>query len=146
MPTASAIQRRTPTFSGCTPAPGPVPNKRTKMLRTSWTFLGDSIRMRMQLVRDWLFDETNRRWTIVVDWSIYLLVGNNASVRINMAAEPGYVTGNLEINKYSYTLTNSAIKHWDYKTVSGLTVSHIEENHWTVSLIILYDLHAVKVT
>src|SRR5262245_22721476 len=58
-------------------------------------------------------------------WSIYLLVGNNQSVRINMAAERGYITGNLEINKYNYTLTSSAVKHWDYETVSGLAVSHI---------------------
>jgi hypothetical protein len=58
-------------------------------------------------------------------WSIYLLVGTNQSVRINMAASPGYVTGNLQTTKYNYTLTNSAIKYWDYATVSGLVVSHI---------------------
>lgn len=68
-------------------------------------------------------------------WSIYLLVGNNQSVRINMAAKPGYITGNLEINKYNYVLTNSAVKHWDYETVDGVIVSHI------VNLLYSYHRH-----
>ncbi|KAF1955280.1 hypothetical protein CC80DRAFT_493202 [Byssothecium circinans] len=58
-------------------------------------------------------------------WSIYLLVENNRSVRLNMAAESGYLTGNLNIRPYDYALTTSSIKHWDYKTVPGLSVSHI---------------------
>ncbi|KAF2787665.1 hypothetical protein K505DRAFT_287539 [Melanomma pulvis-pyrius CBS 109.77] len=58
-------------------------------------------------------------------WSIYLLVGNNESVRINMAASPGYITGNLEITPYNYTLTNSAIQHWDYAIINGVVVTHI---------------------
>ena len=58
-------------------------------------------------------------------WSVYLLIGNERSVRINMAASPGYITGNLEIRQYDYGLTNSAIRHWDYATVSGVVVSHI---------------------
>jgi len=58
-------------------------------------------------------------------WSIYLLVESDESVRINMAAPPVYITGNLEITPYNYTLTNSAIRHWDYVMINGVVVTHI---------------------
>lgn len=59
-------------------------------------------------------------------WSIYLVLANNAgSIRINMRAEYGDPTGILEWTSHAYTVTNSAIKYWDFAAAPGIQVSHI---------------------
>lgn len=58
-------------------------------------------------------------------WSIYLIVDGASSVRLNMAAKPGYITGELEIRRHQYILSNTAIKVWDFAVVSGVTVQHL---------------------
>lgn len=50
-------------------------------------------------------------------WSIYLLLAGNASIRINMAAEAGYIDGELRLTSQNYQLTNSAIIHFDYDVI-----------------------------
>lgn len=57
-------------------------------------------------------------------WSIYLLINDGASsVRLNMEAPAGYITGELKTTSYDYALSNSAIKYWDYATTPSMTVS-----------------------
>ena len=58
-------------------------------------------------------------------WSIYLLLHGGGSVRINMRAERGYVNGILDWEENSYTLTNSALRHWDYPVTGNVTVRDI---------------------
>jgi hypothetical protein len=59
-------------------------------------------------------------------WSIFvLLIDGFSSVRINMGAKPGFITGNLEITQHGYVLSNSAIRYWDFPTVEGVTVQHL---------------------
>ncbi|PVH70286.1 hypothetical protein DL98DRAFT_521701 [Cadophora sp. DSE1049] len=61
-------------------------------------------------------------------WSIYLLLeGGIGSVRLNMSAPPGEITGTLSIDGFKYRLTNSALEHWDYKMVSGVTVKMVKD-------------------
>jgi hypothetical protein len=58
-------------------------------------------------------------------WSIYLVLANGGSVRMNMSAEPGYVNGTLYLTTHLYILTTSALGHWDFPAVPGLQVCHI---------------------
>ena len=58
-------------------------------------------------------------------WSIYLLLANDTSVRMNMRASLDDPTGHLEWTSLSYALTNSAISHWDYQAKAGITVGAI---------------------
>ena len=60
-------------------------------------------------------------------WSIYLLLqDNDSSVRMNMRAESNNPRGILEWSpNLAYTLTASAIKHWDYSFKSGVTVAKV---------------------
>ena len=60
-------------------------------------------------------------------WSIYLLLENNqSSVRMNMRAESGNPKGILEWSpNLAYTLHTSAIQHWDYSFISGVTVANV---------------------
>ncbi len=53
-------------------------------------------------------------------WSIYLLLAGGASVRMNMTAEYGEATGTLVVNEFSYQLTSSALRHWDYDVAQGV--------------------------
>jgi hypothetical protein len=41
-----------------------------------------------------------------------------------MRAEPGYITGQLEITDQDYILSNSATRTWDFPTASGTTIAH----------------------
>ena len=58
-------------------------------------------------------------------WSIFLLLAENISVRMNMTAELNDPTGFLKWTTLNYVLTQSAIEHWDFKTASNVTVSDI---------------------
>ncbi len=60
-------------------------------------------------------------------WSIYLILANNGgSVRMNMKAELDDPKGTLEWStNLAYTLTNSAIEHWDYMVNPGVTVANM---------------------
>lgn len=60
-------------------------------------------------------------------WSIYLLLEGDASVRLNMTAEYGNTTGTLVVNEFSYQLTSSALRHWDYNVVPGVTVQMVRD-------------------
>lgn len=57
-------------------------------------------------------------------WSIYLLLAGNASVRVNMAAEPGYINGELRLTSQNYQLTNSAITYFDFDTLESPRVAN----------------------
>lgn len=57
-------------------------------------------------------------------WSIYLVLHNSLSMRLNMTAEEGYVTGNLNITEHQYATTQSAIQCFDYVAAPGVTVQH----------------------
>ncbi|KAH9221294.1 hypothetical protein DL95DRAFT_382182 [Leptodontidium sp. 2 PMI_412] len=61
-------------------------------------------------------------------WSIYLLLeGGRKSVRVNMRArELESSTGILEYDEYNYLLSTSALRHWDYQMVGGVTVGMIK--------------------
>lgn len=56
-------------------------------------------------------------------WSIYLLLIGNASIRVNMAAEPGFIDGELRLTSQTYQLTNSAIAHFDFDTLGSPRVA-----------------------
>jgi hypothetical protein len=58
-------------------------------------------------------------------WSIYLLLANGQSIRMNMTADYGDPIGRLEWTSYSYQLTTSALRYWDYPLGTGLTVKNI---------------------
>ena len=60
-------------------------------------------------------------------WSIYLLLKNNdSSVRMNMKAELDNPKGILEWSpNLAYTLSTSAIRHWDYAFNLGVTVAKV---------------------
>ena len=59
-------------------------------------------------------------------WSIYLLLDNYKSVRMNMRAEVGDPKGILEWSPtLAYVLSASAIQHWDYPVNSGVTVADV---------------------
>jgi hypothetical protein len=60
-------------------------------------------------------------------WSIYLVLANNeGSIRMNMRAkEAQYSNGVLKWSEQSYTMSNSAIRVWDFRCVAGITVCHI---------------------
>ena len=58
-------------------------------------------------------------------WSIYLLMADGQSVRMNMRAELGDPKGTLEWQSLAYTLTTSAIKHWDFPTKPDVTVKEM---------------------
>ncbi|KAH6696534.1 hypothetical protein BKA61DRAFT_249115 [Leptodontidium sp. MPI-SDFR-AT-0119] len=62
-------------------------------------------------------------------WSIYLLLQGGLSVRMNMRA--GIIddtdTGTLEFNEYTYQLTASALKYWDYEMVPKVTVKMVKD-------------------
>ena len=62
-------------------------------------------------------------------WSIYLLHSGGASVRMNMRAgiDDDTDTGILEFNEYSYQLSASALKYWDYAMVPGVTVKMVKD-------------------
>lgn len=62
-------------------------------------------------------------------WSIYLILAkNDDSVHMNMKAELNDPKDTLEWSpKLLYTLTNSAIKHWDYKVKKGVTIANVYE-------------------
>jgi hypothetical protein len=57
-------------------------------------------------------------------WSFFLILDPRTSVRINMRAEPGYITGELAITDHDFIMSNSAISAWDFATVQGTTVAH----------------------
>ena len=58
-------------------------------------------------------------------WSIYLLLQDNTSIRMNMKAVGyGDITGRLEWSKHDYILTNSTIKKWDFPVPAGILVAH----------------------
>jgi len=58
-------------------------------------------------------------------WSIYLVFGNNSSVRMNMRGDLDNQKGTLEWSTLDYDVTTSAIQYWDYKIGPGVTVAHI---------------------
>lgn len=58
-------------------------------------------------------------------WSIFLLLHNGESVRVNMAAEPGYINGELRWSKHNYQLSTSAIRHWDFQVRKSVRVCDI---------------------
>jgi len=59
-------------------------------------------------------------------WSIYLLLADGqGSVRMNMRADLGYVNGTLAWTQQAYLLTQSAIRHWDFRVALGVQVQHI---------------------
>lgn len=58
-------------------------------------------------------------------WSIYLLLRNGGSMRVNMRTDPGYVNGILEWTELQYTLTNSSVRHWDYPVLGNVRVCDI---------------------
>ena len=60
-------------------------------------------------------------------WSVYLILAKGEeSVRMNMRAAIDDPTGHLEWSpSLAYTMSNSAITHWDFKTVSGISVQKI---------------------
>ncbi|PVH70795.1 hypothetical protein DL98DRAFT_436342 [Cadophora sp. DSE1049] len=60
-------------------------------------------------------------------WSIYLLLEGGASVRLNMFADYGNTTGTLMVDEFDYQLTNSALRHWDYKVVPGVTAKMVKD-------------------
>lgn len=57
-------------------------------------------------------------------WSVYLLLEDETSIRMNMAAGDDGI-GRLEFTPYNYQLTTSALRHWDYAMVAGVPVSYI---------------------
>ncbi len=66
-------------------------------------------------------------------WSIYLLLAENGgSVRVNIRAEFGDPTGRLEWTKQAYTLTHSAIRHWDFQVVGEVHVKDIAEHIYSL--------------
>ena len=58
-------------------------------------------------------------------WSIYLVINDQESVRLNMRAKPGYITGNLEVKSYAYSLTSSQVRYWDFQAVPNLPVDYV---------------------
>ena len=60
-------------------------------------------------------------------WSIYLILAEDeGSVRINMSAALDETEGHLEWSpSLAYTMSNSAIKNWDYETVPRISVKQI---------------------
>lgn len=68
-------------------------------------------------------------------WSIFLLLHDGKSVRINMAAEPGYIDGELRWSKHDYQLSNSALRHWDFQVKGTVRVCDI------ASLLYNYSRH-----
>ena len=58
-------------------------------------------------------------------WSIYLLLDDHTSVRVNMRADPGYINGELRLTSQAYQLTNSAIQHFDFPTVGRVQVADL---------------------
>jgi hypothetical protein len=59
-------------------------------------------------------------------WSIYLVIGDHTSVRINMrAVEYGDVEGLLEVTEHPYVVTNSCLKYWDFSPHPRLTVAMV---------------------
>lgn len=57
--------------------------------------------------------------------SVYLLVGNGRSVRINTATDDNDTRGVLIWSQLGYELSNSSIVYFDYQVVAGLMVAHI---------------------
>ena len=57
--------------------------------------------------------------------SVYLLMGNGRSVRINMATEENDTRGVLIWSQLGYELSNSSIVHFDYSVIPGLKVGHV---------------------
>jgi hypothetical protein len=56
-------------------------------------------------------------------WSLFLLISDDESVRINMMTpDPTYVNGELQISDHNYVSSNSEIKHWDFSVVQSTTV------------------------
>jgi len=55
-------------------------------------------------------------------WSMYLLTSGNSSVRVNMAADRGYITGQLLVTNHQYILSNSRLQHWDFAVNNGITL------------------------
>lgn len=58
-------------------------------------------------------------------WSLYLLLRDGGSVRVNMATEYEETEGRLEWSNLQYLLTNSALHHWDYPAVQPIQVLHV---------------------
>lgn len=58
-------------------------------------------------------------------WSIYLLLQDEGSVRVNMATEYEEIEGRLEWSNLQYLLTNSALHYWDYPAVQPIQVLHV---------------------
>lgn len=60
-------------------------------------------------------------------WAIYLLV-SDGSVRLHMTlADPcsNSLKGKLEVTRYTYAVSNSTVKSWDFAVPSGLTVGMV---------------------
>ena len=55
-------------------------------------------------------------------WSIYLILGGNSSIRINMRAEYDDPTGILEWTRCSYVKSTSELKSWSYPASAGIKV------------------------
>lgn len=57
--------------------------------------------------------------------SVFLLVRNGGSVRINMKTDDNDTRGVLIWSQLGYPLSNSSIVHFDYPVVAGLLVADI---------------------
>jgi hypothetical protein len=66
-------------------------------------------------------------------WTVFLILNSRTSVRINMTAERGYITGELRITDHDYISSSSAIQFWEYEVADNIRVSHF------ISLIIEND-------
>jgi hypothetical protein len=65
----------------------------------------------------------NTEWN---HWSIYLVLTGGGSVRFHMTTVANSNKGAFSVSPaLSYTLTNSAIRHWDFSVVANLTVGHV---------------------
>jgi hypothetical protein len=60
-------------------------------------------------------------------WSIYLMIDNGTSVRMNMMADPGVRKGRLVWSILQYQHSTSTLKSWDFPVVQHVEVHHVYE-------------------
>lgn len=60
-------------------------------------------------------------------WSIYLVVGESASVRLNMipSTKEGDDKGIFHVTRHLYTLTNSAVRYFDFGVANKMIVRQV---------------------
>ncbi|RMZ84962.1 hypothetical protein DV738_g298, partial [Chaetothyriales sp. CBS 135597] len=65
-------------------------------------------------------------------WSIYLLVVEGGSVRLNIEADtgPGEDWGVFKISRHLYELTVSNVRYWDFPVASSIAVGKILALIW----------------